>query len=148
MKNDVTPLGKSRSLAVKQLEALERSLRGSSQSKEFTNAAQEYFDMGHAEIVPVADLSKPLHEVYYFPMYTVRKEMSFTSKVRVVFDTSAKNASGTSLNDHLLIGPTVHPSIIDILLRFRRHQITLTTDVSRMYRAALLPEHSDLHRFL
>ena len=58
-KNDVTLLGKSTSLAVKRFKALERSLRIRSQSKEFADAVHEYFDIGHAEVVPVADLSKP-----------------------------------------------------------------------------------------
>ena len=64
--------------------------------------------MGHAKIVRVGDLSKPCIEVYYFPMHMVHKEMSSTSKVRVVFDASAKTASGTSLDDDLLVGPMVH----------------------------------------
>ena len=68
------------------------------------------------------------------------------SKVRVVFDVSTKTASGASLDDYLLVGPTVHPMIIDVLLSFRRHPVALTTDISRMYRAVLLPEHQrDLH---
>ena len=66
MKNDVTPLGESRSLVVKQFKALERSLRARSQSKEFADAVQEYFDMRHAELIPVADLSKPYNENYDF----------------------------------------------------------------------------------
>ena len=59
IKNDVTPLSESRSLLVKWFKALERSLKFRSQSKEFANAVQEYFDMGHAELVPAAELSKP-----------------------------------------------------------------------------------------
>ena len=36
-----------------------------------------------------------------------------------------------------------------ILLRFRLHRVALTTDVSRMYRAVLLPLNDlDLHRFV
>ena len=95
--------------------------------------------MGQAELVPVADLSKPFNEVYYFPMHTVHKETSSTNKLRVVFNASARTATGTSLNDHLLVGPTVHLTIIDVLLRFRSHWVALTTDVSRMYRVVLLP---------
>ena len=102
MKNDVTPLCEFRSLAVKRFIALECSFRVRSQSKEFADAVQEYFDMGHAELVPVADLSKPCNEVYYFPMHAMRKQTNSTSKVRVVFDASAKTASSTSLNDHIL----------------------------------------------
>ena len=147
---DVIPLGKSRSLAVKLFKALELSLRDRSQSKEFTDAVQEYFEMGHAEPVTAADLCKPCTEVYYFPMHAVSKETSSTSKMQVVFDTFAGTTSSTSLNDHLLIGSRVHPTIIDILLCFRHHQVALTTDVSEMYRAVLLPEHQrDLHdRFM
>ena len=56
---------------------------------------------------------------------------------------------GVSLNDTLLVGPTVHSSLIDVLLRFRFHRVALTTDVSRMYRAVelTLPDR-DLHRFV
>ena len=136
-------------MTVKCFKTLERSLRGRSQFEEFANAVQEYFDMEHAELVPVADLGKPCSEVFYLPMHTVHKETSSTSKVRVMFDTSAKTASSTSLSDHLLIGPTVHSSIIDIKLRFRHHRVALITDISWMYRVVLLPKHQrDLHRFV
>ncbi len=66
-----------------------------------------------------------------------------------MFDGSAKSTSGVSINDQLLVGPTVHSSLVDVLLRFRMHRIALTTDVSRMYRAVALPENErDLHRFV
>ena len=109
---------------------------------------EEYVEMEHAELVPVADLQKPPKEIFYLPMHAVRKEHSTTTKVRAVFDASAKTATGVSLNDILLVGPTVHPSIVDVLLRFRFHRIALTTDVSKMYRAVelTLPDR-DLHRF-
>ena len=39
--------------------------------------------------------------------------------------------------------------IVDVLRCFRRHQVVLTTNVSRIYRAVLLPEHQrDLHQFM
>ena len=57
--------------------------------------------------------------------------------------------SGTSLNYHLLLGPTVHSSLVDVLLRFWCNQIALTNDVSCMYHAVLLlVEQRDLHRFV
>ena len=77
--------------------------------------------MKHAELVPTKELKGPCNEVYYFPMHAVRKEDSSTSKLRVVFDASAKSTTGTSLNDHLLVGPTVHAPLIDVLLRFRQY---------------------------
>jgi len=35
---------------------------------------EEYFAMGHAELVPVADLQKPHQMVFYLPMHVVQKE--------------------------------------------------------------------------
>ena len=68
-----------------------------------------YFEMGHAELVPVADLQKPRKGVFYLSMQAVRKEHSTTKKIRAVFNACAKSSTGTSLSDTLLVGSTVHP---------------------------------------
>ena len=142
-------LGESRSQAVRRFLSLERVLHAKGQISEFSTVMREYFDMEHAELVPVADLQKPTKDVFYLPMHTVRKEDSTTTKLRVVFDASAKSASGTSLNDLLMVGPTVHPTLVDVLLRFRFHRVALTADVSKMYRAVMLTQDDrDLHRFI
>ena len=115
----------------------------------FNEAVSEYFESGHAERVPEHDLSKPVSEVFYLPMHMVYKKSSSTTKVRVVFDASAKSSTGVSLNDLLLVGPTVHPTLVDVLLRFRLYRVSLIVDVSRMYRAVQLEERDkDLHRFV
>lgn len=54
--------------------------------------------MGHAELVPIADLQKPHQMVFHLPMHVVQKESSTTTKVRAVFDTSATSTYGVSLN--------------------------------------------------
>ena len=73
------------------------------------------------------------------------KETSSSTKVRPVFNASVKSTSGVSLNDLLLVGPTIHPPLIDVLLRFRMHKVALTVDVTRMYRAIeLSTENRDL----
>lgn len=62
---------------------------------------------------------------------------------------STKTSTGVSLNDTLLVGPTVHSSLVDVLLRFWFHRVALIADVSRMYRAIALTESDkDLHRFV
>ena len=142
-------LGESRSQAVKRFLSLERLLYSKGQFQEFSTVMEEYFKMNHAELVPVADLQKPPREIFYLPMHTVRKEHSSTTKLRIVFDASAKSASGISLNDLLLVGPTVHSPLIDVLVRFRLDRVALTADVSKMYRAIeLVPSDRDLHRFV
>ena len=148
-KVDVNPLGESRSLAVRRFLTLERSLRSKNCFEDFSAIIEEYFEMGHAEPVPLSDLELPCNRVFYLPMHAVVKESSSTTKIRAVFDTSAKSSLNVSLNDLLLVGPTVHSSLVDVLIRFQQHRIALTTDVSRMYRAVLLPaEERDLHRFV
>lgn len=129
--------------------SLERSLTLNGRFSELEAVMQEYIDMGHAETVPLGDLDKPEHEVFYLPMHAVYKNSSTTTKIRAVFDASAKSSSGMSLNDTLLVGPTVHPPLIDVLLRFRQHRIALTADVSKMYRPVeLTSADRDLHRFV
>ena len=148
-KSGCKSLGESRSLAVRRFISFERSLHLKGQFTEVKTVIDEYFDSEHAEPVPQEDLKKPPHSVFYLPIHVVRKESSTTTKIRAVFDASAKTSSGLSLNDTLLIGPTVHSPLIDVLLRFRLHRIALIADVSRMYRAIVLPKTDrDLHRFL
>lgn len=110
---------------------------------------QEYFDLKHAEEVPPSDMEKPIEETFYLPMHAVYKATSTTTKVRAVFNTSAKSSTGVSLNDTILIGPTIHPPLIDMLLLFRSHFVALTADISKMYRAVeLTAADRDLHSFV
>ena len=110
---------------------------------------EEYFDMQHAEAVPPEDLEKPAKKVFYLPMHAVYKQSSTTTKIRALFDASAKSSSDISLNDILLVGPTIHPPLIDVLLRFRLHRVAITADVGKMYRAIeLTADDKDLHRFV
>ena len=145
----VKPLGESRSQALRRYTQLEHSLLKKGQYAQLDSVMREYLYLGHAESVPTEDLEKPHEMVFYLPIHAVYKASSSTTKVRAVFDASAKSTSGTSLNDCLMTGPTVHSSLINVLLRFRLHRIAVTTDVSKMYRAIELVEQDrDLHRFL
>ena len=86
---------------------------------------------------------------HLMPMHAVCKDSSTTTKLSVVFDASAKSTSRSSLNDQLLVGPMVHPRLIDVLLRFRSFKVAMTTDIGKMYREVMIPEDQrDLHRFL
>ena len=85
-------------------------------------------------------ICRDLNTMCYLPMHAVRKVSSTTTKIRVVFDACSKSSMGVSLNDTLLVGPTVHSTLVDVLLRFRLHHVALTTDVSQMYCAVVLAE--------
>jgi len=108
----------------------------------------EYFTLGHAERVLDADHNKPAQDSFYLAHHALYKE-SASTPLRVVFDGSMKTTSGVSLNDQLLVGPTIHLPLNNVLIRFRKHPYVLTTDVSKNYRAVTLtPEDRDFHRFL
>ena len=113
------PLGESILQAVRRFLTLERSIQSRGQFQDFADAMQEYFEMGHTVIILASEIKKPCTEAYYLPMHCVRKGESSTSKVRVVFDVSAKTTSGVSLNDQFMVGHTIHPQLIDVLLRFQ-----------------------------
>ena len=82
-------------------------------------------------------------------MHAVVKQASSTTKLRVVYDASAKSSSGISLNDVLEVGPTLNPTLQDVLLRFRTYKVAVTADISKMYREILLHlGDRQLHRFL
>ena len=144
-----TKLGESRSQAVRRFLSFERSIHSRGIFPEVQKVIQEYFDQYHAEEVPPGDLEKPQNQVFYLPIHVVTKESSTTTKIRAVFDASAITSTGISLNSILMVGPTVHPPLTDVLIRFRNHRIAMIADVSRMYRAILLTEpDKDLHRFV
>ena len=82
-------------------------------------------------------------------MQAIRNDSSTTTKIRVVFDASARSSSGVSLSDTLLVGPTIHLLLVDVLLQFQLHHIALIADISKMYRTIELAESDrDFHHFV
>ena len=78
-------------------------------------------------------------------MHVATKESSTTTKVRA----SAKTSTGVSLNETLLVGPTVHSSLVNVLLCFWFHRVAFIADMSSIYLAiALAEDDKDLHRFV
>lgn len=133
-KNGDGELGESRTMALRRFLLLERRLEQNPELKhEYSKFLREYEDMGHCKIV---DESKdaPGSKSYYLPHHAVLRPSSTSTKLRVVFDASAKSSSGVSLNELLMVGPTVQDSLFAILLRFRRFPFVFSADLSKMYR--------------
>ena len=114
--------------------------------KEYVNFMDEYLELGHMEPV---DSWANSQVAYYMPHHSVIKQSSSTTKLRVVFNASAKTSSSLSLNDIMMIGPCVQQSLIDIVLRFRMHRYVLSADVEKMYRQIVIHEDDrDLQRIV
>ncbi|XP_037823160.1 uncharacterized protein LOC119611586, partial [Lucilia sericata] len=128
-------LGESKTAAMRRLESMERQFDKNGNLKvEFHKFMNEYIELNHMEIAT----NKTEHQVYYMPHHAVLKPSSTTTKLRVVFDAFCKSSNNTSLNDHLLVGPTVQNDLYSILLNFRKHKIGFTADIEKMYRQVLI----------
>ena len=84
--------------------------------------------------------SSSAEERYYLPHHAVFKSSSSTTRTRVVFDGSCRSSNGLSLNDTLLVGPTVQQDLCSIVFRFRTYQIAFTADIAKMYRQVRILE--------
>lgn len=122
----------SRLIALRRFFALERRLAKDDSLRSAYHAfMQEYLELGHMRL---STQLPPINTSYYIPHHCVLRPDSLTTKLRVVFDGSAKDQCGLSLNDTLHTGPKLQNDIFAILTRFRTHSIVFTADVKQMYR--------------
>ncbi|GFS80422.1 integrase catalytic domain-containing protein [Trichonephila clavipes] len=125
-------LGDSRESAIRRFKSLEHSLiKKPAICSQYRDFMQEYLTLGHMELFPNNDYAK--REAYYLPHHAVLRDSS-TTKLKVVFDASAKSTSGYSLNDILMVGPRVQRDVYPILLSFRTFQIAVCADLEKMFR--------------
>ncbi|XP_011882321.1 PREDICTED: uncharacterized protein LOC105570019, partial [Vollenhovia emeryi] len=129
-------LGESRNIALKRLTSLERKLNANAILRnEYTQVLEEYLRLGHMSVVEISS-----DDGFYMPHHAVIKESSNTTKVRVVFDASAKTSSGVALNDILMVGPTIQDKLFSHVIRFRTYKVVITADIEKMYRQVSLHE--------
>lgn len=107
----------------------------------------EYESLNHMK--EISDDLPAARQAYYIPHHAVLKEDSLTTKLRVVFDGSCKTTSGISLNELLLVGPTIQQELFSIVLRFRQHTYVITADIEKMYRQIFVhQDQRDLQRIV
>ncbi|XP_039450458.1 uncharacterized protein LOC120429296 [Culex pipiens pallens] len=142
-------IGASKTNAVRRFRWLEQKLEKQPELKpQYHEFMQEYLTLGHMHAVP-DDAEDETSRACYLPHHPVIKEQSSTTKVRVVFDGSAKTSAGHSLNDALLVGPVVQDELLDTVLRFRKFPIALVADIEKMYRqVAVHPEDRPYQRIV
>ncbi|XP_071051383.1 uncharacterized protein [Onthophagus taurus] len=135
-------------IAKNRLISLERKLaKNSNLRQEYNNFLKEYEDLGHMTLTSFDKCDNDI--VNYLPHRVVIKQTSSTTKVRVVFDASAKTTSGLSLNDVLKVGPKIQSDLFDIVVRMRMHPIVITADAEKMYRMILIHKtQRDFQRIL
>lgn len=131
-KTDRQPLGQSRNRAIVRLNQLQnRFNRQEDFYMNYSAVIEEYKSLKHMQPIKQKENTG---EIYYMPHHAVLKNCSTTTKLRVVFDASAKTTTGESLNEQLLVGPTLQQDLSSILMRWRSHKIILVADIAQMYR--------------
>lgn len=149
-KNTSLRLGNSYKQAIQRYMNLEKRLtRDTDLKKAYSEVINEYIELGHMVELTMNESFIKETDSYYLPHHAVIKSSSETTKVRVVFDGSSKTSTGVSLNNTMLVGPTIQPTLWSTLLRFRMHKIAITADIEKMYRQVKLHEpHQQFQRVL
>lgn len=148
--SDVDPqckYGNSRQIALKRFHLLEHRFKKNPEIKaRYSEVMQEYLDLGHMERLASTDKQS---EGVYLPHHAVIREDKTTTKVRVVFDASCRGTNGVSLNDNLIVGPTLQQDLRHIMMRWRTHPICLSADIVKMYRQVVVDsEDAEFQRLL
>ena len=132
----------------KRFKSLKRKLDVNMSLKEsYNNYLTELEGKGIIEEVQPDDPAPEV--VHYLPHRPVIRDESQTTKVRPVFDASARGENGVSLNDCMEVGQNLTPDLIQVLLRFRRWKYGLCGDVQRAFlQIELKPSDRDVQRFL
>lgn len=131
-------LGSSKEIAIAQFKNLERKLiRNEDLAKQYKQFISEYEQLKHMKLAS----SKHRAEIECFlPHHAVRKEDSCTTKLRVVFNASAKTSSGHSLNDLMYKGPNLQQDLLEIILKWRQYRFAYTADIEKCFRMILVNE--------
>ena len=133
----------SYSLALRMLTTLERKFcKDSHLHTAYLQSMQEYIDLGHMRRVSLD--SHSIDQCFFLPHHGVIKESSATTRLRTVFNASAKTKIGKSLNDFLLVGPNLLSETIDLLSSWRRYPFVFSADVEKMFRQILV-QSEDQH---
>lgn len=137
----------SRTIAIQRFLALERRLlRQPNLHEQYCSVIKEYLQLSQMEIV---DPPQENTNFFYLPHHAVLRPDHATTKLRIVFNASAKMPNNKSLNDCLFIGNKLQNDISTILLKFRLHSVCFTADIKQMYRQILVdPSYTDYQRLI
>ena len=114
----------------RRLEQLVRKLERNGQYFEYNKIIQDQLNQGVIEPAPATKTEKE----FYIPHKAVIRKQAETTKLRVVYDASAKERETLpSLNDCLHAGPPLQNLLWDVLVRSRFHPILLTGDLKQAF---------------
>eukprot|EP00795_Rhopilema_esculentum_P012680 gene12680-3393_t len=121
-----------------------RLLRDIQLGNSYNEIIQQYLRKGYLEKVD----KESGKDCWYLPHFPVLRPDKATTKVRIVFDGSAKY-NGMSVNDVIHQGPKLQQDLVKVLLRFRKHPVALVCDIAEMYlQIGIHPDDRQYQRIL
>ncbi|UYV64449.1 hypothetical protein LAZ67_3000757 [Cordylochernes scorpioides] len=135
----------NKDLAENQLRSVRRKLEEVGDMKEYGQIFEEWMKQG---IIEYAREDK-LDGVHYLPHRPVYKRNSQTSRIRPVFNASARKRGKLSLNDCLDKGPNLIEIIPRLLNKFRKYEVGVSSDIEKAFlQIGIKEEDRDYLRFL
>ncbi len=101
--------------------------------EKYNQVILEQIQLGIIEEAPQKELQSPLYPCSYIPHQAVFRYASTTTKLRVVYDASAKGMSDMSVNQYLLRGPVMLADLCGLLMRFHLAKIALVSDIEKAF---------------
>ena len=135
-------------LALGRLEKLLQRLKENTEVLEKYNTIIE--DQLEKGIIEKVKEGQPVgNQVHYLPHHPVISPQRNTTKIRIVYDASAKiRRSSPSLNDCLYRGPVMLNDLCGLLLRFRMNPIGILSDIEKAFlQIGLQTQDRDVTRF-
>ena len=116
--------------------------------REYDGVIREQIEQGIVEVVDDQTTLETCHPVHYIPHHAVIRKDKSTTRLRIVYDASAKS-DGASLNECLPAGPALTQGIFDTMLRFRNHKVAIVGDIEKAFLMVHMAEaDKDVLRFL
>jgi len=115
--------------------------------QKYDAAIHDQLQKGIVEVVLDGDYINTLK--HYIPHHEVLTPEKTTTKLRIVFDVSAKTREkNQSLNESLHRGPVILEDLCGLSLRFRPHKEALVVDIEKVFlQVGLQPDDRDVTRF-
>ena len=139
------PLPTNENGSKRRLGQLVCKLQRNEQYQNYDNIIQEQLNQGVIEIAP----ERPSGKEFYIPHKAVTRKHAETTKLRIVYDASAReNDSQPSLNDCLHPGLPLQNMLWNILVRARFYPVILTGDLQKAFlQIRIKQEERDALRF-
>ena len=147
------------SLSLNRLQYLQhRLIKDPELLTEYNRIIQEQRQKGIIEPVEVtqpenlnsSSLNHDGNPIHYIPHHAVIRRERATTKIRIVYDGSARlGNSELSINECLQTGPNLVPNLFDVLVQFRSHRIAVIADIEKAFlMIGIIPADRDVLRFL